>query len=81
MQGQNIAAVHHEMAGEGMPKNVNPLAVRQVRSHLLYRPAQQLVIHVRKNIARSPLAQLIKQRITNRHGSVFAVLGVNEHRF
>lgn len=81
LQGQNIAAVHHEMTGEGMPQNVNPLAVRQVWGNLLDRPAQQFVIHARKNVARSPLAQLIKQRVANRHGSVFAVLRVDEQRF
>ena len=29
LQGQNIAAVHHEMTGEGMPQNVGALPCRQ----------------------------------------------------
>ena len=81
LQGQNIATVHHEMAGKGMPQNVNSLTVWQIRSYLLDRSAQKFVIHVRKNITRSPLTQLIKQRVANRYSSVFAVLSVNKHRF
>ena len=74
LERQNIAAVNHEMTGEGVAQRMNSLAIRNIRCDRFDDIANQWIIQRRKHQYHAPFLDLFKQAFRNRNGTVFAVL-------
>ena len=63
LQGQDIAASHHEVTGEGMPQNVERLPLRQPREKPVNSFPHPLVTRSRKQPDVTPLRDLLPERL------------------
>ncbi|MNR27467.1 hypothetical protein D3C85_1447420 [compost metagenome] len=76
LQHQNVTAVHHKMAGKGVPQHVGALPCRQLNACLVD-GRFKVVVTLAEQLAPA-FGDDVDQLLVDGHGSALATLGVGE---